>query len=156
MLASFPGEDVNDVSKSNTSESEVSPLVASPDERANQTSDNHDPINQNDVKDRRPGHAGGEKQVGKQERSGNEPINVADVEDLAVSTTNLRVVANEFDGNASPAKVGSHGEVGDCCDHGDGCRNVVEDTLLAGLGGGESNECNRCSDHDRSHSPVPV
>lgn len=45
------------------------------------------------------------------------PIDVSDVEDLAIIlaiyTRNQRVTANEFDRNSSVAQVGGHGEVGD-------------------------------------------
>jgi hypothetical protein len=78
------------------------------------------------------------------------------VEDLAVETANLGVVADELDGNAGPAKVGSHGEVGDGGDHGDHGGDVVEDTVLTGLGEGKTHEGNGRSDHDSGHGPVPV
>jgi hypothetical protein len=78
------------------------------------------------------------------------------VEDLTVETANLGVVANELDGNASPSKVGSHGEVGNGRDHGDHGRYVVEDTVLARLGDGKAHERDGRRDHDSSHRPVPV
>jgi hypothetical protein len=76
VLAGFPGEHVEDVEERDAAESEVAPLVAGPDERAGKTGDDHDPINQDDVEDRGPGHAGSEQQVGEQQRSGDEPIDV--------------------------------------------------------------------------------
>jgi len=82
VLASFPGEHVDDVAESEAAEGEVTPLVAGPNECAGETSDNHDPVNQDDVEDRRPGHASGEKQVGEQQRSGDEPVNVANCRKL--------------------------------------------------------------------------
>jgi hypothetical protein len=78
------------------------------------------------------------------------------IEDLAVSTSDFRVGANEFDSNASPAKVRSHREVGDRCNHGDGSCDVVENTVLARLGSGETNESDCCRDHDCCHGPVPI
>jgi len=78
------------------------------------------------------------------------------VEDLTVETANLRVVANELDGNASPSKVGSHGEVGNGRDHGDHGGDVVEDTVLTRLGEGKAHEGDGRSDHDSRHGPVPV
>jgi hypothetical protein len=78
------------------------------------------------------------------------------VEDLTVETANLGVVANELDGNASPSKVGSHGEVGNRRDHGDHSRYVVEDTVLARLGERKTHEGDGRRDHDSRDRPVPV
>jgi len=78
------------------------------------------------------------------------------IKDLAVKTADLRVVANELDGNTSPAKVRSHREVRDRGNHGDGSGDVVEDAVLARLSCCESNESHSRGNHDRAHSPVPV
>ena len=78
------------------------------------------------------------------------------VEDLTVETANLGVIADELDSNAGPAKVGSHGEVCNGGDHGDHGSNIVEDTVLARLGESKTHEGDGRSDHDSSHSPVPV
>jgi hypothetical protein len=86
VLASFPGEHVDDVGERKAAEGEVAPLITGPDECANKTSDDHDPVNQDDVKDRWPGHAGSEKQVGEQQRSGDKPVDVADYPTLACSS----------------------------------------------------------------------
>lgn len=78
------------------------------------------------------------------------------IEDLAVETRHLRVAADELNSNTSPTKVRSHGEVSNRGDHSDGSSDVVEDAVLARLGGCESNECHRCRNHDSAHSPVPI
>jgi len=156
VLASFPGKLVDDVEQSSAAKGEVSPLVASADESTSKASDDHDLIDEDGEENRGPGHAGGEKQVGEQEGSGDDPVDVANIEDLAVKTSNLGVAADELNSNASPAKVRSHREVSDGGNHGNGCSDVVEDTLLARLGGRKSNEGECCSDHDRTHSPVPI
>jgi hypothetical protein len=78
------------------------------------------------------------------------------VEDLTVETANLGVVADELDGNAGPAKVGGHGEVGDGGNHGDHGGDVVEDTVLTRLGEGKTHEGNGRRDHDGGDGPVPV
>jgi hypothetical protein len=95
VLAGFPGEHVEDVAQSDATESEVAPLVASPDERAGKTGDDHNPINQDDVEDRRPGHASGEEQVGEQERSSNEPVDVTNCR------SNISIVHENFDNIAT-------------------------------------------------------
>jgi hypothetical protein len=78
------------------------------------------------------------------------------IEDLTVKTRNLRVAADELNGNAGPAKVRSHGEISNRCHHSDGCGDVVEDAVLARLGGCKSNKGEGRSHHDRAHSPVPI
>ena len=78
------------------------------------------------------------------------------IEDLAVETSNFRVATDELDSNTSPAKVRGHGKVSNRGNHGNGGGDVVEDAVLARLGGRESNEGQCCSDHDSAHSPVPV
>jgi hypothetical protein len=65
MLASFPNKHIDDVAECDAAEDKVAPLVASPDEWASETGNDHDPVNEDDVVDRRPGHASSEKQVGK-------------------------------------------------------------------------------------------
>jgi hypothetical protein len=83
VLASFPGEDVDNIEECDAAKDEVAPLVAGPDKCADKAGDDHDPVDQNDVKDRRPGHTGSEEQVGEQQRSGDEPVDVADYQMLA-------------------------------------------------------------------------
>lgn len=84
------------------------------------------------------------------------PINVADIEDLAVDAVHAWVGPLEFNRNRSEAKVGCHREVGDSSDHSDTSSDVVEDALAPWLGEGKSNECKGCNGHDRADSPVPV
>jgi len=62
------------------------------------------------------------------------PVNVADIEDLAVEAGHFGVTSHKLDTDWRPAKVGTHGEVGDGSDHGDGGGDVVEDTVCAALG----------------------
>lgn len=57
------------------------------------------------------------------------PVDVADIEDLAVHASNLRVGADEFGVDGSPAEVGSHAEIGNGRDQGDGSGDVVEDAV---------------------------
>ena len=174
MATGLPAEHVEDVDQGNAAKGEVAPLVAGADKSAGETGDNHDLVNEDDEEDRGPGHAGSEEQVCEQQRGGNDPVDVPwaelvsgghnmtderytpHVEDLTVETANLRIVTDELDGNAGPAKVGSHGEVGNGGDHGDHGGDVVEDTVLTRLGERKAHECHGRSDHDSSHSPVPV
>lgn len=156
VLAGLEGEDPDDEQKSDAAEGEVSPLVARTDESANETRDDHDLVNEDNVQDGRPRHASGEEQVQEQERSGDEPVNVAHVEDLTVETANHRVAALPLNHDAGPAEVRSHGEVGDGSDHGDSGGDVVEDTVLARFGGSEADEAHGRDHHDGCDRPIPV
>ena len=81
------------------------------------------------------------------------PVDVSHIEDLTDVTRNLGIViAHEFNLNPSLAQVGAHGEVGDSCDHGDGSSNVVEDTVSAWLGEGETGKDEGRDKHHRAHS----
>jgi hypothetical protein len=91
-----------------------------------------------------------------QQRRSDDPINVSHVEDLADVSSDLRITTLEFNLNTGPAKVGCHGEVSNGCNHGDGCGDVVEDTLLARLPEGQPHEGKGRDHHDRRHGPVPV
>jgi hypothetical protein len=157
MTATLPDEDPDDVEESKAAEGEVTPLVGATDEGTDETSDNHDLIDENDEEDGRPGQSGGQHQVEKKERGSDEPIDVADIEDLTVDTANLSHVGSlELNIDGGPAEVGSHGEVGDSSDHGNGSSNVVEDAVLTGLGHTETQEDEGRSSHDGADSPVPV
>ena len=77
VLASFPGELVDDVEQRSAAKRKVAPLVAGSDEGACETSDDHDLVNEDSEENGRPGHASGEEQVGEQKRSGDDPVDVA-------------------------------------------------------------------------------
>jgi len=155
VATGLPDELVDDVEESEAGKDEVSPLVRRLDECTNKTSDDHDLVDKNHEEDGWPWHAGGEEQVEKQERSGDEPVDVTDVEDLAVDASN-DTAANEFDIDWSPSEVGAHGEIGDGSDHGDTSGDVVEDTVLTRLGQRKADEGEGSHSHDCAHSPVPV
>lgn len=156
VTTTFPDEDPDNVGECGATEDEVTPLVGAANKSANETGNDHDLIDKDDEEDSRPRHGSGQHQVEKQERSSDEPVDVADVEDLTVDTTNFRVVSLEFDVDGGPAEVGGHREVGDSSDHGDGSSDVVEDTVLARLGDTETQEDKGGHGHDCTDSPVPV
>ena len=156
VAASLPSEHVEDVEEGGTSKDKVAPLVAAVDKGADQSSHDHDLVDENGPQNSRPGHAGGQEQVEEQQRSGDEPVNVADIEDVAVGATDDRVVAGKFNGDGSPSEVGAHGEVGDRGNHGDAGGDVVEDTVLAGLGETQADEGEGGRGHDCADGPVPV
>ena len=84
------------------------------------------------------------------------PVNVADVEDLAIDTMNNWVGAKELHINWCPAKVRGHGEVGDRCDKSDTSCDVVENSMLSWFGHGKAHECKSSASHDGTDSPIPV
>ena len=156
VLTGLESEHIDDETEGGAAEDEVSPLVARADESASQTGDDHDLVDKNDIHDSRPRHAGSEEQVHEQERGSDEPVDVAHIEDLTVETSNARVAALELDSNAGPAKVRCHGEVCNGGDHGDRGGDVVEDAVLARLGGGKTDEGHGRDHHDGRDSPVPI
>ena len=81
---------------------------------------------------------------------------ISHVEDLTVRAPDDRVVARELDIDGGPAEVATHGEVGNRCNHGDGGGDVVEDTVLARLRQGETDEDEGRDGHDSRDGPVPV
>lgn len=70
----------------------------------------------------------------------NIPVDVANIEDLALEALNYSIVAHKFDIDWCPAQMGGHGVIGDRGDHGNAGRDVVEDTLIARL----SKHSHRC------------
>lgn len=129
VLPGLPDQDVEDVEQSGTAESKVSPFVAGRNEGSDETRDDHDLVDQDDEEGGGPGHSRGEEQVHEEERSGDDPIDVSNVVDFTVDTGDLGVTSQELDVDGCPAQVGGHGEVGNGGDHGDGCGDVVEDTI---------------------------
>jgi hypothetical protein len=157
VAATLPDENPDDVEESNAAKDEVAPLVGAADEGTNKTSNDHDFIDENDEEKSGPRHCGGQHQVEEKERGGDEPIDVADVEDLTVDTADLRHVRSaELNIDGGPAEVGSHREVGNSGDHGDGSGDVVEDTVLTRLGHTQAQEDEGGSSHGSADSPVPV
>jgi hypothetical protein len=63
---------------------EESPLVATLDKGANESSNNHDLVDDDDPQERGPRHASGEQQVEQKKGRCNEPVNVSHVVDRAV------------------------------------------------------------------------
>jgi len=157
VTATFPDENPDNVKESNAAEDEVTPLVRAANEGTDETSNDHDFVNENDEEKSGPGDGSSQHQVEEKQRGGDEPINVADIEDLTVHTANLRHVGSgELDIDRGPAEVGSHGEVGNSGDHGDGSSDVVEDAVLARLGHAQAQEDKGGSSHNSAYGPVPV
>ena len=61
VLASFPGELVDDVEQRSAAKRKVAPLVAGSDKGASKTSDDHDLINEDSEENGRPRHASGKE-----------------------------------------------------------------------------------------------
>ena len=69
-------------------------------------------------------------------QSGNSylPVNVAHIEDGAISAMNARVASRKFDGNGSETEVGTHCEISDRGHHGYQGGDVVKDAVGTRLG----------------------
>ena len=152
----FEEKHVCDEKEGGTTEDVVSPLVAAVHEGTRQTSDDHDLVDENGVGDCRPWKARRKEQVHKQERRGDDPVDVADIENLTSGALDDWVATLELDVNRCPAKIGAHGEICDTSDHGDGGCDVVEDTLDTRLGCTEAEEGYRGCSHYRADRPVPI
>jgi len=131
--AAFEDNGPGDKEEGNTSESEVAPFVGALDECTNETGHNHDLVNQDGVADCWIWETAGQEEIQEQQRSGDKPVDVADIEDLAHVTRDLRIAAKELNMDSGPAKIGSHAEVSNSSNHGDGGSDVVEDASVAGL-----------------------
>ena len=68
------------------------------------------------------------------------PIDVSNIENLTEIARHFGVCANELRLDASLAQIGAHGKVCNCCNHGDGCGNVMEDSMGTRLGVRHSDE----------------
>lgn len=145
---------VEDVEQSQHANEEVTPLVRAANKRTDQTSDDHHLVDENDEKNGWPGHASGEQQVHEQQRCSNDPVNVANVEDLARKT--IGRVAWELDIDRHPTETRAHCKVGNGRDHCDCTGDVVEDAVLAWLCGRQAQECERGHSHDAADGKVPV
>ncbi len=78
----------------------------------------------------------------------NSPIDVPDIEDLPEHASHLGIGTHELGLDGSPSEIGTHGEISDGSDHGDGGGDVVEHTVVAWLGEAMGDEGNG---RDRHH-----
>jgi hypothetical protein len=141
VFAGLPHKLVDDVKERGASESEETPLVPAANKRTNKTGNDHDLIDKDGEENSRPRHASSEHEIEEEQRSRNEPINVADIEDGSVVSAHLRVVGSvELDSDGCETEVGSHGEVGDASDKHDRGGDVVEDAVTTLLAQAEANE----------------
>ena len=76
------------------------------------------------------------------------PVNVAHIEDGAVSAVNTRVAPRKLDGDGGKAEVGTHGEIGDGGYHCHQGGDVVEDTMGTGLGERKADKTQGSHGHD--------
>lgn len=154
--ACLPDENVKDVEKSEHAECPVSPFVRSLHKRSDQASYDHNLVNENNVEDRRPWHASGEEQVHEKKRGGDEPIDVANIEDFAIHATDTISGADELDIDWRPAEIRGHGEVCDRGDHRDSGGDVVEETVGTRLRRRQTDEGEGSAGHHGGDRPVPV
>jgi hypothetical protein len=156
VSAGFPNQLVDNVDECKTAESEVSPLVPGLDESSNQTGDNHNLVDNDGPENGGPWHTGGKEEIGKKKRSGNEPIDVANVVDRTVVTTNDRVITVVLDSNGCETEVGTHGEIGNGGNEDNSSGDVVEDAVATLLAHAEPNEDEARDGHGRANGEVEV
>lgn len=73
MLAGDPDDVPDDKEEGNHAERPVPPLVAGDDQSTNETSDDHDLVNNNGPEDGRPGQTGGQEQIHQEQWCGDDP-----------------------------------------------------------------------------------
>jgi len=134
ICSTLEDDGVGDKEESRTTENEEAPLVAGLNQSTDETSDNHDLIHDDDVEDGGPRHSAREEKVQEQQRSGEKPVDISNVEDLADYPSDLGIGTTELDGNCSPTKVAAQGEVGNGSDEVDQGAKIEEDALLARFG----------------------
>jgi hypothetical protein len=134
----------------------VCPLVTAGNEGANKTCNDHDLVDEQSPENRGPGHASSEHQVEQEQWRSDDPVDVADIVDGAVYTTDDGVAALELDGDGCEAQVGTHGKVGNASDKDDGGSDVVEDTVAAVLAEGESKEGKAGDAHGGADGEIEV
>ena len=79
------------------------------------------------------------------------PIDVSNIEDLAVEARHLWVAATILDRDRGLAQVGAHGEVGDGSDEGDADGDVVKHPMGAWFGEGMPDEGKGSCQHQGTH-----
>ena len=143
-------------SRSELTKGKISPFVRALDQSANKTSNNHDLVNEDDVQNCRPRHTSGQEKVHEKQRSSDDPVDVSNVEDLAIVASNKVALTMEFNHDRSPAQVGTHGEVCYGGDHGDRGGDIVENTICSWLSQSEADEDHGGNYHDSADGIVPV
>lgn len=158
MTATINGKLVGDEEEGGRAEGEVSPLVGSLGQGADQAADDHDLVGEDGDQDGGPGESRREEEVRQKQRRRDEPVDVPDVEHLsgAGCSDGGAAWALELGDDGGLAEVRGHGPVGDTGDSGDSGGDVVEQTVGLRLGEGEAHEGEGGSAHDRAHGEVPV
>lgn len=156
VLAGGHGELPHDEKEGSTAEGIVTPLVAGLDQSANEASDDHDFVDKHKHEDRRPGHSSSEQQVQQEQRGGDNPINVASIENSTIGTGHLGVTAVKLNWNRGHSQVGAHSEIGNAGDHADSSGDIVEDTLSARLPRSKSEEHDGGKPHKGADGEIEV
>lgn len=167
MLATLNSELVEDDKHGNAAKDVEAELVACLDESANETSDDHYFVQEDDIEDGWPWQCSSEHQVQEQKWCSDEPvsslvilqmrhyamdyryspIHISGIEDRSVDASNNRIRALELDIDRSPSKVAAHREVCDTCRQVQSGGEVEEDSMCSWLSG--------CCYHDTDSGGTP-
>jgi hypothetical protein len=149
MATGIEDDGPGDKEEGKTAKDKVTPFIGAFDQGANQTSDNHDLIDQDSIQNSWPRKPGGQQKVEEQQWCCEEPywwltldhtvrkekmkltIDMADIKDLSNIASYLPVASPKLDGDARPAKVGCHGEVSDSGNQCHAGGDVVEDARMS-------------------------
>lgn len=156
VCARLPDQLVDDIDEGEVAESEVSPLVFGGDECADETGNDHDLVDNDGPKDGRPWHASGEHEVGQEERSGDDPIDVTNIVDGTVVSTDHGVVALVLYFDGGETEVRTHGEVGNGGNEDDCGSEVVENAIATLLAHAQADEGEARDGHGCADGKVQV
>lgn len=73
MFACLPDQDVNNVEERDAAKDKVSPLVTGGDQSSDQTSNDHDLVDENDEENAWPRHGRSQHQIGQEQRCSDDP-----------------------------------------------------------------------------------
>ena len=158
MTATLEDDGPDNVEECNGAEREVTPFVRGGNQSADQTADDHGLICQNGDQDRRPRHTSGQEQIREQKWRSDEPVDIADPEDLASTSGTYMAVTgtNELDLNRHLAEIASHGEVCNRSSEQDAGADVVKDAMSGRLSERSTDDTKKGDRHDSTDGEVPV
>ena len=148
VLATCDSKLIEDCQHSETPESVEAELISCLDESADETGNDHDFVEEDNIRDGWPWKSSCQHQVEKEKWCGDDPIDVSGVEDGAIDACNDWIIADELDIDRCPAQIATHGEVGDAGGHVECSGEVKEDSVRPWFSG--------CCCHDGDCSETPL
>lgn len=156
MLSTGPEDMIEDGQHGGTTEGEVTPFVRRSHQGANETGHDHDCSQEHGEQDGRPGNSGRQQEGQDDQGSCNEPVDVANIENLSEETGDFRVATNKLNGDGGPSQVGGLGEIRDGRDESDAGDDIMEQSMTTGSGETHSVEDQSGDGHESADGPIPI